>query len=80
VLLVEELISGHVIEQVAGQFQVPDDRDAHDVSAARMQAILAEADMAAPEADESDDELLARARRAATAEMQALFNEPGDES
>jgi len=80
VLLVEELISGHVIEQVAGQFQVSDDRDAHDVSAARMQAILAEADMAAPEADESDDELLARARRAATAEMQSLLAEQDEDA
>ena len=83
VLLVEELINGHVIEQVAGQFQVPDDRDAHDVSAARMQAILAEADMAAPEADESDesdDELLARARRAAMAEMQSLLAKQDDDA
>jgi hypothetical protein len=82
VLLVEELINGHVIEQVAGQFQVPDDRDAHDVSAARMQSLLAEPDetMADPHADESDEELLARARRAAMADMQHLLTEPDDSS
>ena len=78
VLLVEELISGHVIEQVAGQFQVPDDRDAHDVSAARMPSLLAEPDLTAPEADESDDELLARARRVAMAEVQSLLDERDD--
>jgi hypothetical protein len=80
VLLVEELVSGHVVEQVAGQFQVHDDRDAHDVSAARMQSLLAEPDetMEDRHADESDEELLARARRAAMADMQDLLAEPDD--
>ena len=78
VLLVEELITGHVIEQVAGQFQVPDDRDAHDVSAARMQSLLAEPDEAGSSADESDEELLDRARRAAMVAMQDLLTEPDE--
>jgi hypothetical protein len=79
VLLVEELIRGHAVEHVTGQFQVPDDRDAHEVSAAGMQWLLAEPDVETPDEDESDDELLARARRAATAEMRALLDEPGEE-
>lgn len=60
VLLVEELINGHVAGQAAGQFQLLD----------------ATVDLAP--ADESDDELLARARRAAMAEMEALLTEPDE--
>ena len=90
VLLVEELIVGHVTERAGGQFQVADERSAHEVSSAGMQAMLAEPDSsfappppAVPETDapgdsESDDELLARARRIATAEMQSLLTEPDD--
>jgi hypothetical protein len=77
VLLVEELISGFVVEQATGQFQTPDDRDAHDVSAAMMRSLLAEPDSAVP-SDESDEELVARARRAAMADMQTLLAEPDD--
>lgn len=79
VLFVEELVNGHAIDRAAGQFQTPDDLDAHDVSAARLQAFLAApdgtTDGSVPE-DEADEELLARARRAAMAEMQALLAEP----
>lgn len=80
VLLVEELISGHVIDRAAGQFQIPDERDAHAVSATRMQSFLAEPDDRPHDRtdDESDDELLARARRAAMADMQALLAEPDE--
>lgn len=77
VLLVEELITGHVVDRATGQLQLPDERDAHDLSAARMQSLLAEPDAAAAEG-ESDEELLARARRAAMAEMQALLAEPDE--
>ena len=80
VLLVEELIRKHVVDRVTGQFQVHDDRGAHDVAAARMQSLLADPDDAipGPPADESDEELLARARRAAMADMQSLLAEPDD--
>jgi hypothetical protein len=81
VLLVEELITGFVAEQATGQFQAPDDRDAHEVSAAMMRSLLAEPDDTTDGSlpgDESDEELLARARRAAIAEMQALLAEPDD--
>ena len=80
VLLVEELISGHVVERAVGQLQLPEERSAHEVSAARMQSLLAEPDETtgpAPE-DESDEELLARARRAAMSEMESLLAEPDD--
>ena len=60
VLLVEELLVGHVAEQATGQFQSPDDRSAP----------------APVDPEESDDELLARARRAAMAQMDALLAEP----
>lgn len=78
VLLVAELIDGHVVDQASGQYQAPDVRDAHEVSSARMQALLAEPDADDEHDDESDDELLARARRAAMAEMQALLAEPDE--
>lgn len=78
VLLVEELVNGHVAEQVAGQLQVPDRRDAGEVSATAMQSLLAEPDETADAEDESDEELLARARRAAMADMQALLAEPDE--
>jgi hypothetical protein len=77
VLLVAELIDGHVTDQATGQYQTPDVRSAHEVSAARMDTFLAEPDDDVPD-DESDDELLARARRAAMAEMQTLLAEPDD--
>lgn len=69
-------------ERVTGQFQLPDVRSAHDVSADRMASFLTEPDAAPASHDDSggetDDELLARARRAAAAEMQALLAEPDD--
>lgn len=87
-LLVEELIVGHVAEQASGQFHIAATRSAHDLSSDRMRSLLAEPDDAAPTAaaavsaphtvGESDDELMARARRAAMAEMQALLAEPDD--
>lgn len=86
VLLFEELIRGNVIDRAAGQFQLPDHRSAHDVSATQMQSLLAgpddRPDMAATDVtdatEETDDELLARARRAATAEMQTFLADPDD--
>lgn len=80
VLLVEELITGHVVDRAAGQYQAPDERHARDVSATRMQSLLAEPDDTAKPEHESDDEMLARARRAAMAEMQTLLAEPDDDS
>lgn len=76
VLLVAELIAGHVVDRAAGQFQLPDERSAYDVSATRMRSLLTESDDMTE--DESDDELLARARRAAMSEMQFLLAEPDD--
>lgn len=79
VLLLEELISGHVVDRAAGQFLVPEERDAPAVSAADMATLHpADAEGEAAHRDESDAELLARARRAAMAEMQALLAEPDD--
>ena len=43
VLLIEELIVGRTLDRVAGQFQTPDERDARDVSAVGMAALLASA-------------------------------------
>lgn len=79
VLLVEELVSGHVVDRAVGQFQLPDERSARDVSATAMQSLLAEPDETEDAKDESDEELLARARRAAMADMQALLAEPDDD-
>ena len=79
VLLVEELITGHVIDRAGGQYQTPDDRSAHDVSVARLQSFLAAPDADAEPEPESDDELLARARRAAMAEMQTFLAEPDED-
>ncbi|MEO6652501.1 MAG: Dabb family protein [Ilumatobacteraceae bacterium] len=63
VLLVEELFTGHVVDRVDGQFRVE-----------RASSGLGEIDM-----DElSDDELMAQARRAAQASMDALMAEPDD--
>lgn len=81
VLLVEELITGHVSDRATGQFHVPDERSPHDVSATRMHAFLAEPDASddgSIRADASDEELISRARRAAMAELQALLAEPDD--
>lgn len=77
-LLVEELVNGHVLDRAVGQFQLPDERSARDVSATAMQSRLAEPEETADARDESDEELLARARRAAMAEMQALLAEPDE--
>jgi len=90
VLLVAELIDGHVVEQASGHYQAPDDRDPHDLSAVRLDSFLAGPDTASDTGphtafdtafdvgEESDDELLARARRAARVEMEALLAEPDD--
>lgn len=80
VLLVEELITGHVVDRAGGQYQTPDARNPLDVSATGMQSFLAEPDVDAEPEPESDDELLARARRAAMAEMQTFLAEPDDDS
>ncbi len=60
ILLVEELLTPHVVEQAVGQFRVdgpmaPEDAEIGDLS---------------------DDELMERARRAAQASMDALLAEP----
>jgi hypothetical protein len=80
VVLIEELIKGHVAERAAVQYQTPADRSPHDVSMAGMQALLAEPDDVdlSGAGDESDDELMERARRAALANMQSLLAEPDD--
>lgn len=64
ILLVEELITPHLAEQATGQFRVADPAavEAEDVDVRGL----------------SDDELLARARRAAQASMDALMAEPDD--
>lgn len=85
VLLVEELLAGHVAERAGGQFQLPDERCPHEASAVGMSSLLAEPDdpttRAMPDADhESDEELLERARRAAMAEMRSLLAEPDEPS
>ena len=80
VLLVEELIRDHVVDRAAGQYQTPDERSARDVSATRMQTLLADPDDVAELEHESDEELLERARRAAMAEMQTFLAEPDDDS
>lgn len=81
-VLIEELIKGHVAERAAVQYQTPADRSAHDVSMARVQALLAEPDEidlpGANHEHETDDELMERARRAALAEMQSLLAEPDE--
>ena len=80
IVLIEELIKGHVVERAAVQYQTPADRSAHDVSMAGVQALLAEPDEIdlSGADDESDDELMERARRAALANMQSLLAEPDD--
>lgn len=64
ILLVEELVTNHVVDQVAGQFRIadpsamsPDEADVRELS---------------------DDELMERARRAAQAGMDSLLSEPDD--
>jgi hypothetical protein len=64
ILLVEELVTNHVVDQAVAQFRADDG-----------------AAMSPEEADVreiSDDELMARARRAAQASMDALMAEPDD--
>lgn len=77
VLLVEELIVGHVTERAGGQFQTHDDRSAHEVAARDRPALLAEQDPFGIEgAGESDEELLERARRVAMTERDGLLADP----
>ncbi len=79
VLLTEELIVGHVAERAGGQFHTEDERSGHAVTSAHMRVVPADSDRETERSDdETDDELLARARRAAMAEMQALLAEPDD--
>lgn len=61
ILLVEELITGHVAEESAGQFRVESQAQATGNDDVR---------------DLTDDELMDRARRAAQASMDALLAEP----
>lgn len=64
ILLVEELITPHVVEQAVGQFRVDGPAE----------VVPAEVDF-----DElTDDELMEQARRAAQAGMDALLAEPDD--
>jgi len=65
VLLVQELIVGHVTEQATGQFHTA----GHVHVTARH---------VADDHDESDEALLERARRAAAASMETLLAEPDD--
>ena len=84
VLLDAELLAGHVVERAGGQFHMEDHRGVHDVSSAGMQTLLAEpddVDLAAglpSAAEETDDELMERARRAAMASMESLMSEPDE--
>lgn len=73
VLLMEELINGHVSQQATGQFQAPGRGAAPGTP--RTSFVGGPDD---PSSEESDDELLARARRAAMAEMEQLLAEPDD--
>ena len=64
ILLVEELLTNHTVDQASAQFRIDD-------SAA---ASMEDADIR----EISDDELMERARRAAQAGMHALMSEPDD--
>ena len=74
VLLEQELLVGHVVEQAGGQLQVGAERSSIDVGPVRGTTGTSPAGDEA----ESDEELMARARRAAMAEMEALMAEPDD--
>lgn len=79
VLLVEELITGHVVDRATGQFQLTGGRNAHDpTGTVRPQPRESDEAVERPSTDEADDELFARARQAAMAEMQALLAEPDE--
>lgn len=80
VVVIEELFTGNLAGRAAVQHLTPDVRSARDVSAAQMQALLAEpdVDLAGEIGEESDEDLLERARRAAEAEMQQMMAEPDD--
>ena len=64
VLLVEEFITNHVVEQATGQLRV-DDRSAMSSESVDLQNL-------------TDDELLARARGSAQTHMNALMAEPDE--
>lgn len=70
VLLVEELLTGHVVDRAGGQFPL--------AAAAGPPAAPPTDPMTGTDEDESDAALLERARRAAAAEMAALLAEPDD--
>lgn len=86
VLLVAELIDGHVIEQATGQYRTPVASGGDEISAAGSGAFVdgvggtdgADQGLAGGPDAESDEALLERARRAAMAEMQALLAEPDE--
>jgi hypothetical protein len=79
VLFVEELVTGHVANRAAVQYQTPAHRSPHDVSTADIQALLAEPDELGTLTDgEADELLLERARRTALADMAARLAEPDD--
>ena len=75
VLLLAELIDGHAVDRAGGQFQVPD-TGGPAMDAGVEQPLTDHDPPDVPE--ESDAELLARARRAAMAEMEAWLAEPDD--
>jgi hypothetical protein len=72
-LMIEELITGHVAERAAVQYQT----GTHDTHAAPAFHLPA-AGPVAGEDDWDDDELMERARRAASERMHALLAEPDD--
>lgn len=78
VLLVAELIDGHVIEQATGQYRTPVASGGDEISAPRAGAFVGDVEGTAGPDAESDEALLERARRAAMAEMQALLAEPDE--
>jgi hypothetical protein len=72
-LLIEELIKGHVAERAAVQYHTGPERGAPAMPAA---AGAVPDDPGDTPDDFDDDELMARARRAAMADMEALLAEP----
>lgn len=74
-LLLAELIDGHVVDRASGQFVLPDEPTARQVGPVPASGTIGDAGV---DAGIDDDELLARARRTAMAELQALLAEPDD--
>ena len=83
VLLQAELITGHVVEQAGGQFPTSESprtsADAPPAGVAPAAAVdTPPFDTSPADGEETDEELLARARQAALDGMQALLAEPDD--